>query len=155
MSPRYVVIVTGSRATDDTHRARVHRDLDTLLDRVTTAGGRLVIRHGACPTGVDEYASEWVRQHQEQGVVEERYPADWNGPCHNTCKPRHRKPGKAGNSYCPQAGPRRNKAMVDDGADEVWAFPLGASPGTYSCVDLARKARLPVRFPPEVLERVS
>lgn len=42
------------------------------------------------------------------------------------------------------AGPRRNAAMVALGADLCLAFPLGPSPGTRGCIDLARAAGIPV-----------
>lgn len=41
-------------------------------------------------------------------------------------------------------GPKRNKEMVDTGADVCLAFPLPGSRGTRNCMHLAREAGIPV-----------
>lgn len=46
--------------------------------------------------------------------------------------------------YGRAAGPKRNQAMVDSGADFVLAFPYGDSRGTRNCINLARKADIKV-----------
>lgn len=43
------------------------------------------------------------------------------------------------------AGPKRNQAMVDRGADLCLAFPIGPSRGTRDCMARAAKAGIPVR----------
>lgn len=146
----YVAIVTGSRQASVELRALVHRDLDTLFLRLRATGRRLVVRHGACPTGADHYASEWVRLHQDHGVTEDPHPADWTGPCHRECGRRHRRQSSSGRSRCPAAGPRRNRGMVALGADVVLAFPVGASRGTRGCMRLAEESGLTVEVPAEL-----
>ena len=44
------------------------------------------------------------------------------------------------------AGPERNRFMVDLGADECVAFPIGKSKGTRGCYDLARDAGIPSKI---------
>lgn len=50
-------------------------------------------------------------------------------------------------TYHRAAGPIRNRAMLDDGPDEVWFFhdDLPRSKGTKNCVEQARKRGIPVR----------
>jgi hypothetical protein len=150
VTARYVVIVTGSRDLDkDTGRALVYRDLDSLHATTAAAGQQLVVRHGAHISGADLYAADWCTLHPD--VVENRHPADWGGPCRRTCKPGHRRPAANGHTRCPAAGPYRNRAMVDLGADEICAYPLPGSRGTRDCIDHARRAGIPVSIPPELL----
>lgn len=151
MSPTaYTVLVTGSRQASEPLGTLVHRELDALFIRVRETVSALIIRHGACPTGVDQYAAEWARLHRDCSVTEDRHPADWTGPCHAECTHGPRLQSSSGRSRCPAAGPRRNKAMVDLGADEVLAFPVGKSPGTRSTMKLAKAAGLPIHVPAEL-----
>lgn len=114
------VIVTGSRGWADEAAVR------TALTRAwREAGQPLVVVHGACPTGADRIASEWAREHEHAGIVEERHPADWR-------------------SLGRSAGPTRNAAMVRAGAAFVLAFPSGASVGTRGAMRLAARAGIPV-----------
>ncbi|MGH3657836.1 MAG: DUF2493 domain-containing protein, partial [Micromonosporaceae bacterium] len=79
------VLVTGSRTWNS------YRTIATVLEALHREhGGRLVIVHGACPSGADAIAAAWCRRH---GVPQERHPADW------------RTRGRV-------AGPARNAAMV-------------------------------------------
>jgi hypothetical protein len=48
--------------------------------------------------------------------------------------------------YGRRAGHVRNAEMVNLGADICLAFPRGVSRGTRGCVELARKAGIPVRI---------
>jgi len=107
------VIVTGGRAYAD--RARVFAVLDAIHAETPIA----LLRHG-CATGADALAQAWAEEHVPQSY----WPADWK---------------KHGNA----AGPIRNQAMVDAGADLVVAFPGGR--GTVDCVRRARKAGIPVK----------
>ena len=51
-----------------------------------------------------------------------------------------------------KAEPLRNEKMIQLGADLVLGFPLGESRGTRGCMELARKAGIPVRaFGPDIL----
>ena len=93
----------------------------TTVARVISAlnpVGTVVVHGGA--RGADSLAADWCRTF---GVPEEPHPADWN--LH----------GKA-------AGPIRNQAMLEAGADLVIAFPGGA--GTADMVGRARSAGVPV-----------
>lgn len=141
------VIVTGSRDLPD---GPVGRRLMHLLADVPL-GARLVIVHGACPTGADEEAARfggWAKQAgaEEIGmeVEVEPHPADWDGPCTSRCRPNHRRPWRDGATYCPAAGARRNREMADLGADLCLAFPLGRSPGTRDMIRKAKAAGVPV-----------
>lgn len=107
------IIVTGGRNYTD--RATIGRVLAGYRDQAPT------LIHGACRTGVDEWADFLARYVLEWRV--EPYPADW----------------RLGR----RAGPLRNQAMVDSGADLVIAFPGGR--GTADCVRRAKAAGIPVR----------
>lgn len=87
--------MTGSRTWSDA--ATVRRVLEALVDPYRRLESTVV--HGACRSGVDAMAGAWAR---EKGVPVEEHPADW----------------AAGR----RAGPLRNQAMVDLGADLVLAF---------------------------------
>ncbi|MFI6317316.1 SLOG family protein [Nonomuraea sp. NPDC050556] len=119
---RFRVLVTGSRTW------RQCDLVDRALSALRAEHGALVVVHGACPTGADGYASAWVMRMAAIGwdVVEEYYPANWA------------KGGK-------KAGPRRNREMVDRGADLVLAFIRDGSPGATQCARYAESKGLPVR----------
>lgn len=121
----YRVLVTGSRLLKD-------RELvDSTLDKILAEHPVLVVVHGACETGADLLADDWVAARQSEGldVRPERYHAPW------------RLLGKA-------AGPARNQEMCDEGADECVAFPVqGAeNKGTKDCVMRAVKCGIPARL---------
>jgi hypothetical protein len=123
------------------------------------APGWVVVRHGACPgdQSIDQAISEWIRDCGEAlGVIEDPMPADWDN-CGPGCPPYgiigHRifkrpgdveHPGKL-DTYCPQAGPRRNAEMVNKRprADRAIAVPYGRSFGTRNCIGLAHAADIP------------
>lgn len=116
------VIVTGSRDWPD--EFLVWSTLDYVW--ATCGDDRLVVVHGGA-TGADSHASSWVR-FQSDAVTEEPHPvtdADW------------KRIGKG-------AGPQRNQAMVDRGADLVLAFPMGKSFGTRGCMRMAKAAGIPI-----------
>ena len=98
--PPLVVGVTGGRVYR--HREVVRLVLDTLAPTL--------VRHGACSSGADRFASDWCREHD---VAEDRHPAHWS---------QH---GKA-------AGPYRHGTMAKLAADLWVAFPGG--PGTANMV---------------------
>lgn len=108
------ILVTGSR--DWTDREKVEEYLYLLSGE---EGNVLV--HGACPTGADRIADELT---YAQPWTVERHPADWTL-------------GKA-------AGPLRNQAMVDLGADVCIAFLLPGSRGTVDCAARAEAAGIRV-----------
>ena len=101
-SPRYRVLVTGSRAWTDPRALTEY--LDDLLARHRQ---RLVIVHGDCRQGVDALADRWARAH---GVPVQRYPALWH-------------------LYGHRAGLIRNEHMVATAPDMCGAFIENTSPG--------------------------
>jgi hypothetical protein len=124
------VLVTGSRAWGNVDQLRA------TLDRVIALAprSRVVLFHGACPTGADRLANEWAIQ---QDIEVRRFPAEEHGPW-------------------PRCGPMRNTAMVKSFADEVngtranymvFAFRSpGKSSGTDDCVAKCRRAGLVVAY---------
>lgn len=113
----YRVLVTGSR--DWTDREVIHLALNFLFSK---HGLDIVLVHGDCPTGADAIANEWATR---RGLLVERHPADW--PAHGSA-----------------AGPVRNKAMVQLGADICLAFIKDKSRGASHCLGLAEKAGMDV-----------
>lgn len=139
------ILVTGSRLWDapqEVHDALLEAWHDAI--QVHGKEHRFIVVHGACPTGADRDASEWAQANPS--VVEEVHPANWPAPCPPKClRGEHRKKSPQHGDYCPMAGPRRNKAMVDRGADLCLAFIRGGSRGSASTARLAEAAGIPVR----------
>lgn len=138
------LLVTGSRST---HRvARVQHALLSwqLRSNSLYVDEPVTLVHGACPHppkslpgdpdyfSVDMIANEIAR---EIGWDVEAYPADWykhDADCYHK---------KYSSGFCPAAGPRRNKIMVDTldpTIDYVIGFPQGESRGTRGCLKLAK-----------------
>ena len=115
------VLVTGSRDWDDARKVRF-----VLLAVVLAAEDAVVVVHGACPSGADAIAGQWVRENPERGALEERHPADWR-------------------TYGKAAGFRRNAEMVAAGADLCLAFIRGGSRGASHTAGLAEAAGIPTR----------
>jgi hypothetical protein len=84
--------------------------------------GEVVLVSGNCPTGADSIAERFW---EANGMPVERHPADWK-------------------TFGKFAGPKRNKEMVDLGADVCLAFPIGVSRGTRGCMKLAKDAGIPI-----------
>lgn len=118
------ILVTGTRVNRPHINAFVCQALDSLtLYGQVQQGQRVIIVHGDCPDGVDQYAKMWaIRRRLEQ----EPYPADW------------RNYGKA-------AGPRRNAAMVATRPDYCLGFPAAGSKGTWDCLQKAVDAGIPTK----------
>lgn len=117
--PRWVgrrIIVCGGRAFDDWER------FCEAMDAVLAKGPIAVIVQGGAP-GADSMAQQWALQ---RGIPFEQHDADWKGL------------GR-------KAGPIRNQAMADAGADGVVAFPGGT--GTAGMCRLAQAAGIPVWRP--------
>lgn len=112
-----VLIVCGGRDYEAT------RAVFSALHHVQDQRGVRKIKHGKCPTGADRLAQRWA---ELEGVEVEPFPPDWE---------RH---GKA-------AGPVRNQAMADSGADGCIAFPGGR--GTADMITRAEAAGIPVWRP--------
>lgn len=101
------VLVCGGR--DYADKQRVYSTLNTIREQY----GDFIVIHGAAK-GADTLADEWA---EEQKIVCERYPADWN-------------------KYGKRAGYIRNSQMLREGQpDLVIAFPGGN--GTDMMVKLA------------------
>lgn len=114
------VLVTGSRNWEGPWaEGSVNWALSSIYRLLTLANEPMILVHGHCPTGADQLADDWAIG--QDGVTVERHPADWT------------RYGKA-------AGPRRNKEMVDLGADICIGFKRGSSLGTAYTLDLARNA---------------
>jgi len=114
------LLVTGSRDWEGVYATqRIHTILNMVLALADTLGQKLTVVHGNCPTGADRVIDAWALRREDAGVSVERHPADWH--LH----------GKA-------AGPRRNEAMVDLGADMCIGFLKDNSSGTRNTLALAR-----------------
>lgn len=125
------ILVTGSRDWRD--RTSVEQALDLAVAQVAGTFGRVVLVHGACPTGADAMAETWALAH---GVKVDAFPADWA------------KWGK-------RAGFRRNVDMVRSKPDICLAFSrvcrsgrceiieAHGSHGTAHCMRVARDAQVP------------
>lgn len=109
------VLITGSREWEASILAPF------LRAAFTTLPTNAVIVHGGA-AGADTIAGDVA---MDMGFTVERYPADWK-------------------RFGRGAGPVRNQAMVDLGADVCFAAPLGKSPGTRDCMRRARQAGIPV-----------
>lgn len=116
----FTVIVTGSRLWEDESKV-----FGALTDLWVKTEGPFFVRHGACHSGADQFASIWF-DFLPKDSFEIKHPADWNTH------------GKA-------AGPIRNREMAQAGADLCLAFPLGESRGTWNCVNECKKAGIPVK----------
>lgn len=132
----YRILVTGSRNELTEAQKRVVGDVLYMAHHKatleTSPDAEIVFVHGACLTGVDAYVDTFVPE--REGLTIERHPADWYTHDENCYHYAFRGRG------CPAAGPRRNKLMVDLGADVCLAFPMGKSAGTRGCVKLAEAA---------------
>lgn len=133
------LIVTGSREFDD--RLALRAALAGLLDRMAP-DTLLVVVHGGHPnpdfsSNADRIAQEWALEMMGDGlpVDQEPHPADWEGPCRETCAPDHRQTWR-GRSVCPAAGPYRNREMCEgDARQGLAAVRVGTrSTGTKDCL---------------------
>jgi hypothetical protein len=123
MSDPCRIIVTGSRDWDN-HDAIVSALIKAMS--IDNGAHRFVIVQGGA-NGADDIAKRWA---QDRQIPCETFAADW---------------GKHGNA----AGPLRNQAMLDAGADLVLAFPIGGpatSPGTWDTIHRAAAMGIPVRI---------
>jgi hypothetical protein len=142
MTSDYRVLVTASRDLKD--RLLVEEHLEISLTIALARDRRLVVVHGHCGKGGDEFADQWGWAKKQAGfpVDVERHPAQ-NHPTQNF-------------GPWPYAGPERNAFMVSRGADECHAYidqctswkcrridPHG-SHGATGCADLAEKAGIHV-----------
>lgn len=127
------IIVSGSRTWSD--RDTIYRALNGVCEEfdlnyppdeygnTMPDASKIVVVHGACPTGADFIADEWCIGNF---FTAERHPAEWE------------RLGRA-------AGMIRNREMADLGADLLLAFPAGRSPGTRGMIREAERRGIPVR----------
>lgn len=119
------IIVTGGRD---------YRDDETVALILWALDQNVTLVHGDA-RGADQLVAA---EAERQGFNDvEAHPADWTGPCRDTCN--H---GPRRNGCCPAAGNYRNQHMADLGADLCIAFPGG--PGTADMCKRARAAGIPV-----------
>lgn len=133
------ILITGSREFRSLSAVRT-----AMLEVTAGQRGPHLLVHGNA-RGADQIAAVVAKR---LGWQVESHPADWNGPCRESCAPGHRQTRRdRGSEYCPAAGHLRNQAMVDLGADVVVAFfkEGAANAGTHDCVRRARSAGLTVR----------
>lgn len=126
----YRVLVTGSRDWPWTKRGMIHLALDHAYCEAVQRDLIFVLVHGACPTGADRFAEDWLESMRSLGVYipANRYPADWK-------------------QYGRSAGYKRNAEMVNSGAELCLAFSHNNSLGTKHCSNLAeRKGIETIRF---------
>lgn len=126
-----VVVVTGTRLKlTPKGKEKVSFALDDIL-YVLNPDDQLIVMHGACPSGVDDYVNHC-------GLKKEYlwpFPANWS---------------------MPNAGPTRNAAMVRVAAGFMHyghralclGFPAETGSGTQHCMRMADKAGIEVKaFP--------
>lgn len=116
------VLVTGSR--DWTNTTQLRFQLTIACAKYLPSA--IVIVHGGCPRGADQYAELWARQKR---LTTERHRANW----------------RPAGVFDRSAGFKRNAEMVALGADICLAFIKDGSRGATHCADLAEKAGIPVR----------
>lgn len=122
------LLVTGSRVFKN--RKQIRAELAKLYIACGHTGGLpLVVVEGGAQ-GADTIASKWAWEMMQEGywIESETHFAEWA------------KHGKA-------AGPRRNAAMVDLGADLCVAFYAknAENKGTNDCATRAERAGIPVK----------
>ena len=117
------VIVTGSRHWKDV--AAIETRLEEALAEYRILGP-LVVVHGDHWEGADRITKLWALRNRRRGVINDPHPAKWK-------------------ELGGKAGPIRNQVMVDRGATECIAFPIGPEwSGTRDCMKRAALAKIPV-----------
>lgn len=122
MSAPFRIVVTGSRDWTD-----VVAITDALVRAMSLSGAQSFVIVQGYAQGADHIAKQWA--------------AERSIPC-ETFEPFWASQGKS-------AGPKRNRRMLDAGADLVLAFPIGGrkrSPGTWDCIEAASERGIPVRI---------
>lgn len=141
------VIVCGSR--DFKNKALVYTLLEGLLSRSIERSEPLVVIEGACPTGADEFANQWVEYKKDKFVstpiIHRRIPAKWtvhdfegNSGIKCRCAPDAPK--------CKAAGIRRNEKMLkEESPDATFGFSndIENSNGTRDMLTRSKAAGLP------------
>lgn len=118
------ILITGSR--DWNSISDVFRLIETIAHIYNPI--EVTVVHGACPTGADYMAHQWVgvaRTLMPYTIIEEAHPASW------------KEFGRA-------AGPIRNREMVEMGADICLAFIRNNSKGASMTAKFAEEAGIKV-----------
>ena len=144
-----LLLVTGTRwATIADHGLIVQR---TILNTAEPEPGPHVVYVGDA-RGVDFIADRLFR-HRAGWAVHPPFEASWE-ECTAECPAGHRRRRKfSAEEYCPTAGMRRNRTMVQAfvaaGGKQVLAFPAAnvRSSGTTGCIADAKRAGLVVADP--------
>ena len=124
------IIITGGRKRESEDDYGTMADVLDRLDPDGLIATHAVIIQGGYPTGADLLARKVA---DEFGIRVESYPADWA-------------------RYGRAAGPKRNQAMADAGADLCLAFPSpGPSAGTWDMIRRAVAAGIETRIYPEAV----
>lgn len=142
---RYLrLIVTGSRLWHDKQRL-----FDALDDEtVEYANEAVTVVHGMCdPRRRDGSVVRWEDALALVGSPEgdELLGADWWADRHARKRGWATQGIPANWSSGPQAGPRRNRAMINRGGDLLLGFPQGTSKGSRGCIRMAVESFIPVR----------
>lgn len=118
-----IALFCGSQEWDDWDliTAELHQAWILARDEfLATKRSDLWIIHGAAP-GADTFAGIVA---EAMGFTVRSYPADWK-------------------QYGKPAGMIRNKVMLDQEPDRVYAFHLNSSPGTNNTINEAMKRGIP------------
>lgn len=124
----FVILETGSRYWPSA--LTVADALNGVCARVAT-GRRVVVRHGDCPDGADRFTRLWADSFYGSLITHDPWPAEWG-------------------TFGAKAGPIRNSAMVQAGANVCVAFfgpcmsqkcPQKTAHWSHGTTDCARKAR--------------
>lgn len=124
------VLVTGSRDWSD--QARLWAALDEAYENRTSPRGLFMVVHGGAK-GADQMAMAWVRGKRRDGelnIYHEMHPVQWN----------------QGGKFVKAAGHHRNQMMVNKGAAKALAFIRNNSPGATGCLEMIKRAHIPVEI---------
>lgn len=99
---------------------------------------RVKIGHGDCPSGADRHAREFAEHHKHSGLIECRYPANWDDLDAPGAIVKTRIDGKR---YNVRAGFERNGLMLVQ-FDPTDALEL---PGGAGTADMRRKVEAAIR----------
>lgn len=139
----FVLLLTGTRARSWPDPIAARAELWWRLDAIHAKHGPVRVRHGGA-SGIDRWGGEWVEQ--QPTCEQEVFRPDWD-VCAGDCPGwvAHRKRRDDGTTFCPNAGNRRNVAMVnsDPRPDGCLAMIFAGSPGASNCAMLALLAGIP------------
>lgn len=121
------VMITGGREYEN--RTRVYQILDAAVLRLKMS--ELIV--GDCPTGLDAIGRQWAR---ERGFPYREFKAKWSDL---TAPGARIKKRRDGTEYNANAGPDRNKAMVEQGQPHHGLAFKGGS-GTRDAIGHLRAA---------------